>query len=341
MPSRMRDDILGQPLSLAEACAWQFGEGASALESAASALGAARRIVFTGMGSSLFAAIPAASFLQARGIAAEAVETSELLHFLHPSLQPGVAVVVVSRSGESIEAVKLLSLLRARGLPVVGLTNVDGSTLARESSHPLLMSCRADRMVAVQSYSSSLAVLLLLAAAAVRDPSVTWRAAIADTCRALEAEIPNQIAASDDWIEFLSAAEAVYLLGRGPSLASCHEGALLFHEACRIPAVAMSAGQFRHGPVEVVDSRTRAIVFASQSGTRELDLALAENLRSLGAQVRVCRGDSYARGLETLLEIVPVQIAACYLAEAKGWEPGDFRHASLVTASETGFRQVT
>jgi len=341
MTNRMIDNILSQPLSLAEVCAWQLGDGAPALAAAASVLRGARRIVFTGMGTSLFATLPAACFLQARGISAESVDSSELLHFLHPSIRPGDAVVVVSRSGESAEVVKLLPLLRERGLPVVGLTNFADSTLARQSTHALAMKCRADRMVAVQSYTSSLTVLLLLAASVMNDPLDPWRAAIEKTVQELEVETRRQIAAKNEWTGFLSDAEVVYLLGRGPSLASCHEGALLFHESCRLPAIGMSTGQFRHGVVEVADRRTRAIVFASQRRTEELDLALASDLRSMDAQVRVCRGHAPAPGLETILEIVPLQVAVCYLAQAKGWEAGDFRHSALVTNTEAGFQQVS
>jgi fructoselysine-6-P-deglycase FrlB-like protein len=90
--------------------------------------------------------------------------------------------------------------------------------------------------------------------------------------------------------------------------------------------------------VEIVDSRLRAIVFASQPATRTLDLALASDLEAMGAIVRVCDAPGVPAPFQPLVEIVPVQVAACALALSKGLDPGDFRFATLVTATESGFQ---
>jgi glucosamine--fructose-6-phosphate aminotransferase (isomerizing) len=141
-----------------------------------------------------------------------------------------------------------------------------------------------------------------------------------------------------DWIEFWAGADGIYLLGRGSALASAHEGALLLHEAARTPAAALSAAQFRHGPVEVTGAGTRAVIFPAPGPTRELDLALAADLERMGARVRLSDGQGIDHPFEPVVEIIPLQVAACALAQAHGLDPGDFRYASLVTASEAGFR---
>ena len=335
-PTAMLDDILHQPESLLRACKYQFADGAGSLDACARTLRGSRRITFTGMGSSLFAAIPAAYYLESQGIAAEVVEASELLHFGTRSLRPDGAFVLISRSGESIETVKLLPYIRESGARWAGVTNVPGSTLARECADLILLNSHADRMVAVQTYTTSVAVLMLLAAEIAGQPLETWREFIEATADLTATEVQRAIAASDGWVEFLKAAPVVHLMGRGPSLASAHECALLFNEAARVPAVAISPAAFRHGPVEIVNERMRAIVFASQSQTRELDRALAADLHALGAQTRICDG-SEARPLETIIEIVPVQVGVCALATSMGIDPGDFRFATLVTAAESGF----
>jgi len=167
----MLSDIQGQPASLRQVCAHQFGAGASDLRTAATTLSDARRIIFTGMGSSFFAGLPAVHHLAAHGVAAEAMETSELLHFGLETLCEGTVVVLVSRSGETVEAIRLLPELLKRGAKVIGVTNVADSVLARESACSIFLNSRPDRMVAVQSYSASLAVLLLLAGAQGLDRS--------------------------------------------------------------------------------------------------------------------------------------------------------------------------
>jgi glucosamine--fructose-6-phosphate aminotransferase (isomerizing) len=334
----MLSDIQGQPASLRQVCAHQFGAGASDLQTAAVILSRAHRIVFTGMGSSFFAALPAVRHLAAHGVVAEAMETAELLHFGLETVHEGTAVVLVSRSGETIEAVRVLPELLRRGVEVIGITNVAGSELARESTCSVFLNSLPDRMIAVQSYSATLAVLLLLAEAALGRPLDSFRGSLDETCGLLDASIPSAVGQGEAWVEFLRETRVVHLMGRGPSLASVHEGALLFNEAARTPSAAMSGAQFRHGPVEIVDSRLRAIVFASQPATRTLDLALASDLEAMGAGVRVCAAPGAPAPFQPLIEIVPVQVAACALAVSKGLDPGDFRFAALVTATESGFQ---
>jgi glucosamine--fructose-6-phosphate aminotransferase (isomerizing) len=330
------DNIRNQPSSLRRVAAYHLGDGEEELRVAAGAIRAAGRVVFTGMGSSLFASIPAADYLNAHGIEAQVIEASELLHFGEGGTR-GAALVLVSRSGETVEISKLLAALNGSQTATIGVTNVRESLLARQALHALYLNSESDWMVAVQTYTGTLAALVLLAAAALEEPLQHWRATLDDSARALSEAIDDAIAGSDDWNDFLAGAGVVYLLGRGPSLASVREGALLLNEASWTPSVAISAGQFRHGPVEVVDERFRGIVYASQPATRELDLALARDLTSMGGKVRVCQGRGVSASLEPLIEIAGIQVASCRLAETKGIDPGGVRHATLVTRTETGF----
>ncbi len=139
-----------------------------------------------------------------------------------------------------------------------------------------------------------------------------------------------------EWNEFLDRAKVVYLLGRGSSLASVYEGALLFNETAKLPSVAMAAGGFRHGPVEVVDADFRAVLFRSEPATEHLDGALGVWIEGVGGRVKTV---SSAPGLfSPLAEIIPVQFAAFHAANQRDITPGKFRYVSLVTTSETDFK---
>jgi glucosamine--fructose-6-phosphate aminotransferase (isomerizing) len=331
----MLDNIRNQPFSLGCVADHQFGEGAEELHAAAAAIRSAGSVIFTGMGSSMSAAIPAAYYLQSQGFPAEVVETSEWLHFGSGWPRAG-AVVLVSRSGETIEIVKLLPRLKSLS---IGVTNVRESLLAREAKHSIYINSEADRMVAIQTYTGTMATLLLLAAAVLEEPDDKWREALRGATDSLAKTIEQEQNQSEEWNEFLAGAEVVHLLGRGPSVASAREGALLFNEAARTPSAGLSAALFRHGPVEIVDHKFRAIVFASQAPTRDIDLALASDIESMGGKARVCQPRSVPSPFEPMIEIVSPQIASCRLAEAKGIDPGDFRYATLVTTAETGFEK--
>jgi glucosamine--fructose-6-phosphate aminotransferase (isomerizing) len=123
------------------------------------------------------------------------------------------------------------------------------------------------------------------------------------------------------------------------------------HETAKCPAVGMSAAQFRHGPVEVADVDFKAIIIGTQPQTAELDAALAGDIVKMGGQVRwlgpSVSGDK-AQALcdwpyevpprfHSIIETIPLQIAAYTKAELRGIRPGDFRWAPLVTSSESGF----
>ncbi len=327
MSLRLLEDIRNQPGSLRAIVERQLGPGLAALEAAAAALREPRRIVISGMGASLYAAMPLEYDLpECRVVAA-----SELLHYRR-SLCNASSVVLISRSGETVEILKLLPVLRQLGATVVGITNEPGSTLARESDHTIEVGSGRDEMVAIQTYTGTLLCLLLLVSA-VRGGSL--EAVRAEAAAAIDAlEVTLRQSESDPPPDPI---RPIYLLGRGPSLASAHEGALLFHETAKFPAVAMEAGGFRHGPLEVVDSQFSAIVFASHAETRDLDLHLADDLRAVAGRARVITVDRVAPLFVPLVEIVPVQFAALRLAQALGLPPGQFRYLTQVTQSETGF----
>lgn len=340
------ENILGQAESLRGVTAYQFGDGREALESAAAVLRGAHRVVLSGMGSSLFGCMVLASYFNRNGIDASAIDTSELLHYRSAICGPGTVVLLVSRSGETVEALKLLDKLRGSGAVVIGVTNEPGTTLHRESSQALFVNSTRDQLVAVQTYSGTVAVLLLLGAA-VHSRVDDLRDGLSATAEALEQFLKQCVDASQTWRNFFQPARAIYLLGRGASVGSSYEGALLFHEAAKTPAVSMSAAHFRHGPVEVVDREFRAIVFASQAETADLDASVAQDLCELGARVMPIgpfasdgiswKTEGVPQIFAPLLEIVPVQLAALRLAQWNGIVPGDFRFAAAVTQTEAGF----
>jgi glucosamine--fructose-6-phosphate aminotransferase (isomerizing) len=346
--SRLLTDIQRQEPSLARVLAHQSGKGRPTLAEAAQFLRAARKIVVTGIGASLHAAFPLHYELATNGFDSSIVESGELLHY-QERLCSRATVVVVSRSGESVEIVKLLSRLEQIAEHTIGVTNEPESTLAKNTSIALTVDNLPDEMVAIQSYTGTVAALLLLAAEVTGDFNKTQDEMIALLPR-ISALIASNLDRIEDWDDFLKALSPVYLLGRGPSYASALEGALLFSETAKEPAVGIASGSFRHGPVEIVDTNFRAIVFAPHGKTRDLNLGLAQDLVKFGAKVRVIGPAAADAGplpfidvpavpekLAPLVDIVPVQLAALRLAHRKGLVIGKFRYAPQVTRNEMSF----
>jgi glucosamine--fructose-6-phosphate aminotransferase (isomerizing) len=348
----LAQNILAQADALRAVRSHHFSEDREALVRAADLLRASKRIILSGMGGSLFACIPLSCFFASRGIFAPVIETSELLHFYATALDARTAVILVSRSGESVEVTKLLPILKQAHSSVVGVVNVPGSTLATQATQAVFIGSPPDELVAIQTYTATIVTLLLLGSAYFLDLYGAIKAEFDATIEALSGWIPECFHSSGAWPSFFASTPPLYVLGRGASLGSAGLGALLFHEVAKMPAVSMSAAQFRHGPVEVVTERFRAVVIGSQATSQELDYGLAEDLLNANSYVRWI-GPAVANSrLEPLYrwpaglperfapvaEIIPLQIAAYRTAEWRGTPLGQFRFAPAVTLSETGLQ---
>jgi glutamine---fructose-6-phosphate transaminase (isomerizing) len=347
IPSRFLLDIQSQPDSLGGVLSYQLGSGHEALMRAAGIVRSAKRVVITGMGASLNASIPFEYQLCSAGIDATLAESGELLHYPRP-VPHDTVVVVVSRSGESVEIAKLLPRLRG-ACTTIGVTNDPESSLALGADHAICVRSLPDEMVAIQTYTGTVLVLGLLAAAVADDlASLTTQAqATLDLQRDLIREEVERLAL---WDEFLATRSQIHLLARGPSIGSAVEGALLFNETANVPASGMAVASFRHGPVELVDETFGGLIFAPADRTRMLNLALALDLVRFGGHVRVigpphpdfaslnwCETPEIPVSLVPLFEIIPVQLAALRLAQLRGIPPGQFRYAPQVARDEAGF----
>lgn len=345
------ENILAQPEAIRTVAAHHFGEGQEALVRSAALLQSARRIILSGMGASLSACIPVAHYLASKGVLAPVIETSELLYSYADAIEENTAVILVSRSGESVEVTKLLPILKQRNAAVIGVTNVPASTLASTSTQSVRLQCPPDQLVAIQTYTATVIVLMLLGAAFGDEFEAKLRSELDVTSAVLSKWIPECFESSGDWSSFIKTETPLYLLGRGASLASVAAGALALQEVAKAPAIGMSSPNFRHGPVEVVDDQFQAVIFGSQKATADLDAALAEDVNRMKGNARWIGPPANGRNVVPLclwpanvpdrfasvFEIVPMQIAACRLAERRGIIPGEFRHAPAITLSETGF----
>jgi glutamine---fructose-6-phosphate transaminase (isomerizing) len=345
--SRLQNDIRAQADSLARAFEYHRGDGDSPMLEAASLIRSFPKVLITGMGASLFAAIPFQYFLCARGIDATLVEAGELLHYLHHGHRDAL-MIIVSRSGESVEVARLLSIVTPRQ-KVIGLTNEPRSLLGREAHLSLSIHSLPDEFVAIQTYAGTLLALHLLAAA-VDNRVGRSREEVEEFLPAFAQSIEGSMDHLRAWDSFLVDRSPVHLLARGPSTGSALEGALLFNEVAKHPAISMPIASFRHGPVELVDQSFRGLVFAPLSKTRDLTLSLVRDLERFGGQIRVigpsldesrdliwCDILESPETLTPLLEIIPVQAAALRMAQLCGIAPGSFRYAPQIALDEATF----
>lgn len=304
-------------------------------------------VVFTGMGSSLFATYPAQAYLSSVGIRSVAWETAELLHHHLRFLGPDTLLVVISQSGETVEVRRLLDSLPTK-MGIVAVANIAGSTLARRADLLLPMMAGPQKAVSTKTYTCAVAVLMYLAFAVARKRSRPLTHALKEAIEAIEKLLDRADVLIPAAAEFFGEPPYVALMSRGADLASAFQGALMFKEVVRLAAEPMSAGQFRHGPIEIINPAHRYVIFARNGKTGKLLIKLAGDIRSQGGRVllltdqpfgdltnvRLVRLAPVALHFGTLVDSVYIQLLVHELALRAGLEPGKFWIATDVTREE-------
>jgi glutamine---fructose-6-phosphate transaminase (isomerizing) len=339
-------DILRQPKELRRTIDFLFAEGRPALDAAAAAIRGARHVYLTGIGSSWHAALSAGTLFSLGASPVYMWDASELLEFA--AFPPNSVVIIVSRSGRSIEIVKLLARLRQSGTTVVAVTNSGAGQLACEAQIPIVVPVELDHAISVNTFSTLAATAGILASAVIGslDATVTasLSAAIAETEAAM-ADWQKQIA-DTTW---LAPRAVTYFLARGCSMGSCHEARLLWEEGVKSAATAMGTGSFRHGPQEMVTPGARFGIWIDNERMRAQDFAVARDLRKLGACVMLIGQNlpqdaadlafqlpDMPRNWQFLIDIIPAQLAAEKLARLSGVDSDTFRYCSFIVEDEFG-----
>src|SRR5260370_22270650 len=279
-------DIVRQSNELQRTIDFLLGAGRPALDAATAAIRNARHVYLTGIGSSWHAALCAATMFNLGASPVYLYDAAELLEFA--AFPTDSVVIVISRSGRSVEIIKLLAKVRERGATVIAITNSAEGPLARGAQLPIAIPVGLDHAISVNTYSTLAATAGILASTVVG----TWNASLAATLSAsfakTEAAISGWQAQVADTTWFVPKA-ITYFLPRGCSSGSCQEARLLWEEGEKSPATAMNTGSFRHGPQEMIVAGARLGIWIDAERMRGEDLGVGRDLRKMGAAVGVMR----------------------------------------------------
>ncbi len=273
------------------------------------------------MGSSLFAAYPAYLRMAEAGLDVRWWETAELLHYA--AIPDGATIVMISQSGATAEILALRERLR-QGQRLVAVTNEPASPLARLAHQVVLLGCPSQSLAATATFTATLFVMEVLAHASMGASRVpeTWVAEVASAAEAMTAYLAEL---EESALPIPSDRAHLVFLARGPSLASAWQGALAFKEVAARGGEALSAAQFRHGPLEMAGPDLHAVVFVPHGRTAPLLLRLAREIEDFGGRVFLIADRRVApsgRGhpavsevFAPFLNILPIQLAAVRMAE--------------------------
>lgn len=343
------DDIHAQANNLQNVIDHLYSSAAANLECASAFLDNAKPVVFIGMTSAAYLCHPAEYYLGSQGRIATVMQASDAFYSLLPALEQA-NIVINSRSGETVEVVKLAKALRRRGVPFLAITNEADSALAKLSAACLATDSRRDDLVSINIITGMMTATLILTAHAVGQGEE-----VAKQAKGLPALVDQAVRTaweqSQHLADLFAEINPIYLLYRGAARGPANCGRLALEEIARRPAIALEAAEFRQGPIEVVDKDFGALIFAPAGPQGELNCHLAQDIQShdgrvllIGDNEDICPSANLvgfpipteAGIFRPVLEVIPTQVLAYQLAVRQGWTPGTVRYISKVITSETG-----
>ena len=269
------------------------------------------------------------------------VDIASEFRYRNPILRPNDLVIIISQSGETSDTLAALKLAKSRGVPVLAIVNVVGSSIARAADHVLYTYAGPEIAVAsTKAYTVQMCVPYLfafrLALARGEQTEAEIRRLTAELLRASEVIKPRL--ADCEQIKYLASrfvnTQSCFFIGRGFDYSLSLEGSLKLKEISYVHSDAYAAGELKHGTISLITEGVPVIALATQKQVYEKTISNAKETKSRGAKVLlfttkdavvpegvadyVVRLDDYDDLLMPLQLIVPLQLFAYYMAVLRG-----------------------
>ena len=299
------------------------------------------RVYIVGCGSAYHVAMAAKYVLEDMTQVPVEIDIASEFRYRNPILVKNSLVVIISQSGETADSLAALRLAKEKGVTVLGVVNVVGSSIARESDHTLYTYAGPEISVATtKAYSTQLIAMYLFAMRLAQVKGLLSE----EDCAKMIAEL-NELPAKiqkilDDkeriqWFASKYAnAKDMFFLGRGLDYAISLEGSLKMKEISYIHSEAYAAGELKHGTISLIEDNTLVVGVLTQSNLYEKTISNMVEVKSRGAylmglttygnygiedtadfSVYVPKTDPH---FATSLAIIPLQLLGNYVSVAKG-----------------------
>ena len=294
-----------------------------------------------GCGTALHAGMVGKAAIEALARVPAQVEIASEFRYRNPILRPEDLVIIISQSGETSDTLAALKLAKSRGVPVLAIVNVVGSSIARAADYVMYTYAGPEIAVAsTKAYMVQMCVLYLfalrLAYARGMQTDAEIRRLTAELLRAGEVIKPRL--ADCEQIKYLASrfvnTQSCFFIGRGFDYSLSLEGSLKLKEISYVHSDAYAAGELKHGTISLVTDGVPVIALATQKQVYEKTISNAKETKSRGAKVLlfttkdavvpdgvadyVVRLDDYDDLLMPLQLIVPLQLFAYYMAVLRG-----------------------
>lgn len=299
------------------------------------------RVYIVACGSAYHVGMAAKYVIESMSDISVEVDLGSEFRYRDPKLAKNSIVIIISQSGETADSIAALRLSKEKGVPVLGIVNVVGSSIARESDYVLYTYAGPEIAVATtKAYSTQLIAVYLLAVQAGHVQGVLADEQYAAYLKEL-ATLPDKIQKVLDDKERIqwfaskySNAKDVFFIGRGLDYAICQEGSLKMKEVSYVHSEAYAAGELKHGTISLIEDGTLVVGVLTQSDLYEKTISNLVEVGSRGAYLMaVTTYGNYSiedtadftvyvpktdECFATTLAIIPLQLMGYYVSVARG-----------------------
>ncbi len=301
----------------------------------------ARRIIIIGCGTSWHAALVGEYLIEEYARIPVEVEYASEFRYRNPILNSDDVVIAISQSGETADTLAALRMAKDKGATILGICNVVGSSIARETDGGVYTHAGVEIGVAsTKAFSAQVTVITLLALKLAKEKGNISSELYIELIREL-AEIPEKVKSilvkhphiKDVAAKYKDAINALYL-GRGYLFPVALEGALKLKEISYIHAEGYAAGEMKHGPIALVDDNLPVIVVAAKDHYYEKIVSNIQEVKARKGNIIavVTEGDGELKNMvndifeipkshpavSPLLAIIPLQLFSYYIAVMRG-----------------------
>lgn len=209
-----------------------------------------------------------------------------------PIITPDTLVIVVSQSGETADTLAALREAQKNGARVLAITNVVGSSVAREADDVIVTWAGPEIAVAsTKAYTSQLIAFYLFGlhlAGVLGTQSSNEVAALIEGLHALPEQVESilgQAAVLKQVAESMSHHKSLFFIGRGVDYAVAQEGSLKLKEISYIHSEAYAAGELKHGTLALIEEGIPVIALVTQEALYEKTLSNIKEVKARGAHV--------------------------------------------------------
>ena len=303
-------------------------------------LNSAQRIIFTACGTSWHAALVGEYLLEEYARIPVEVEYASEFRYRNPVIPENTVVVAISQSGETADTLAALREAKKGGATTMGIVNVVGSTIARQTDGGVYTHTGPEIGVAsTKAFTGQLTVLSLFALmmARRRGMSILQGREIVAALRDLPEQV-EQLLGAQELVGQIAAEYADHpnflYLGRGAHFPVALEGALKLKEISYIHAEGYPAAEMKHGPIALIDEEMPVVVLAPNDPVYAKVVSNVEEVKARGGKVIavVSEGDrvlsekvdhvitvpSTIEMLQPILTSIPLQMLAYQIAVRRG-----------------------